>query len=128
MQQCLRAPPLRVRLTGDRRSGRLLGAQLLGHVGADIAKRIDILATAIAYAASVEEISDLDLSYTPPLGSPGTRSSTPPTPGPPRPRTVPLARHNAAGRAAAPKQRGRRDPYWPPCRYPTQLPRPVTRS
>jgi hypothetical protein len=30
--------------------------------------------------------------------------------------------------AAASKQRGRRDPYWPPCRYPTQLPRPVTRS
>src|SRR6266511_4602895 len=57
-------------LTGDRRSGRLLGAQLLGHVGAEIAKRIDILATAIAYGATVEEIGDLDLSYTPPLGSP----------------------------------------------------------
>src|SRR6266704_1759696 len=34
------------------------------------AKCIDILATAIAYGATVEEISDLDLSYTPPLGSP----------------------------------------------------------
>jgi len=64
------ATPLRLRLTGDRRSGWLLGAQLLGHVGAEIAKRIEILATAIAYGATVEEISDLDLSYTPPLGSP----------------------------------------------------------
>jgi NADPH-dependent 2,4-dienoyl-CoA reductase/sulfur reductase-like enzyme len=64
------ATPLQVRLTGDRRSGRLLGAQLLGHVGAEVAKRIDILATAIAFHAKIEELSDLDLSYTPPLGSP----------------------------------------------------------
>jgi NADPH-dependent 2,4-dienoyl-CoA reductase/sulfur reductase-like enzyme len=64
------ATPLRMRLTGDRSSGRLLGAQLLGHVGAEVAKRIDILATAIAYGATVEAITDLDLSYTPPLRSP----------------------------------------------------------
>ena len=47
-----------------------MARKLLGHVGAEIAKCIDILATAIAYGATVEEISDLDLSYTPPLGSP----------------------------------------------------------
>jgi NADPH-dependent 2,4-dienoyl-CoA reductase/sulfur reductase-like enzyme len=64
------ASALRMRLTGGRRSGRLLGAQLLGQVGAEIAKRIDILATAIAYGATVEELTDLDLSYAPPLGSP----------------------------------------------------------
>ena len=64
------ATPLQVRLTGDRPSGRLLGAQLLGHLGAEVAKRIDILATAIAYRATVEELGELDLSYTPPLGSP----------------------------------------------------------
>jgi NADPH-dependent 2,4-dienoyl-CoA reductase/sulfur reductase-like enzyme len=56
------ATPLQVRLTGDRRSGRLLGAQLLGHLSAEVAKRIDILATAIAYRATIEEIGDLDLS------------------------------------------------------------------
>lgn len=50
-----------MRLTGDRRTGLLLGAQLLGHVGAAIAKCIDILATAIADGATVEEISGLDL-------------------------------------------------------------------
>ena len=54
------ATPLQVRLTGDRRSGRLLGAQLLGHLSAEVAKRIDILAT--AYRATIEEIGDLDLS------------------------------------------------------------------
>lgn len=64
------ATPIRVRLTGDRASGRLLGAQLLGHVQAEVAKRADVLATALSYGATVGELTDLDLSYTPPLGSP----------------------------------------------------------
>ncbi|HYK70618.1 MAG TPA: FAD-dependent oxidoreductase [Streptosporangiaceae bacterium] len=59
-----------MRVTGDRRTGRLLGMQLFGHKNAEIAKRIDIAATAIFNGMTVEEISDLDLSYTPPLGSP----------------------------------------------------------
>jgi NADPH-dependent 2,4-dienoyl-CoA reductase/sulfur reductase-like enzyme len=59
-----------MRVTGDRRTGRLLGMQLFGHKHAEIAKRIDIAATAIFNGMTVEDISDLDLSYTPPLGSP----------------------------------------------------------
>jgi NADPH-dependent 2,4-dienoyl-CoA reductase/sulfur reductase-like enzyme len=59
-----------MRVTGDRRTGRLLGMQLFGHRHAEIAKRIDIAATAIFNNMTVEAISDLDLSYTPPLGSP----------------------------------------------------------
>jgi len=59
-----------MRVTGDRRSGRLLGMQLFGHKNAEIAKRIDIAATAIYNGMTVEAVSDLDLSYTPPLGSP----------------------------------------------------------
>jgi NADPH-dependent 2,4-dienoyl-CoA reductase/sulfur reductase-like enzyme len=59
-----------VRITGDRGTGRLLGAQLLGHVDAQVPKRIDIIATAMHDAMSVETLSDLDLSYTPPFGSP----------------------------------------------------------
>ena len=59
-----------MRVTGDRRTGRLLGMQLFGHKHAEIAKRIDIAATAIYNGMTVEAISDLDLSYTPPLGSP----------------------------------------------------------
>jgi NADPH-dependent 2,4-dienoyl-CoA reductase/sulfur reductase-like enzyme len=59
-----------MRMTGDRRTGRLLGMQLFGHKHAEIAKRIDIAATAIFNNMAVEDMSDLDLSYTPPLGSP----------------------------------------------------------
>jgi NADPH-dependent 2,4-dienoyl-CoA reductase/sulfur reductase-like enzyme len=59
-----------MRFTGDRATGRLLGVQLFGHKHAEIAKRIDIAATAIYHDMTVDEVSDLDLSYTPPLGSP----------------------------------------------------------
>ena len=59
-----------MRFTGDRATGRLLGVQLFGHKDAEIAKRIDIAATAIHHGMTVDAISDLDLSYTPPLGSP----------------------------------------------------------
>jgi len=59
-----------MRYTGDRGTGRLLGVQLFGHRHAEIAKRIDIAAAAIFHGMTVDGISDLDLSYTPPLGSP----------------------------------------------------------
>jgi len=59
-----------MRVTGDRGTGRLLGLQLFGHRHAEIAKRIDIAAAAIFNHMTVEAVSDLDLSYTPPLGSP----------------------------------------------------------
>jgi NADPH-dependent 2,4-dienoyl-CoA reductase/sulfur reductase-like enzyme len=59
-----------IRVTGDRATGRLLGLQLFGHKDAEIAKRVDIAATAIFHGMTVEAVSDLDLSYTPPLGSP----------------------------------------------------------
>jgi NADPH-dependent 2,4-dienoyl-CoA reductase/sulfur reductase-like enzyme len=59
-----------MRFTGDRRTGRLLGVQLFGHRHAEIAKRIDVAATAIFHGMTVDAVSDLDLSYTPPLGSP----------------------------------------------------------
>ena len=59
-----------MRVTGDRATGRLLGMQLFGHKNAEIAKRIDIAATAIFNGMTIDGLSDLDLSYTPPLGSP----------------------------------------------------------
>ena len=62
--------PITMRVTGDRTTGRLLGLQLFGHKNAEIAKRIDIAATAIFHHMTVEAVNDLDLSYTPPLGSP----------------------------------------------------------
>jgi len=59
-----------MRFTGDRGTGQLLGVQLFGHRHAEVAKRIDIAATAIFHGMTVDAVSDLDLSYTPPLGSP----------------------------------------------------------
>jgi NADPH-dependent 2,4-dienoyl-CoA reductase/sulfur reductase-like enzyme len=57
-------------VTGDQATGQLLGMQLFGHKNAEIAKRVDIAATAIYHGMTVDAVSDLDLSYTPPLGSP----------------------------------------------------------
>jgi hypothetical protein len=62
--------PITMRYTGDRHTGRLLGLQLVGHLRSEIAKRVDIAATAIFKQLTVDAILDLDLSYTPPLGSP----------------------------------------------------------
>lgn len=64
------AHPLRIRITGDKQTGLLLGAQIVGHYQAEVAKRIDIFATALFHGMHVEDLNDLDLSYTPPLGSP----------------------------------------------------------
>jgi glycerol uptake facilitator-like aquaporin len=61
---------IRMRTTGDAASRRLLGVQLFGHRHAEVAKRIDIVASAIFSDLRVDEINDLDLSHTPPLGSP----------------------------------------------------------
>jgi NADPH-dependent 2,4-dienoyl-CoA reductase/sulfur reductase-like enzyme len=59
-----------MRLTGDRDTGRLLGAQLLGHLDTQVPKRIDIAATALYQGMTVDALNDIDLSYTPPFGSP----------------------------------------------------------
>ena len=61
---------IRMRYTGDRNTGQLLGLQIYGHRDAEIAKRIDIAAAAIHNTMTIDAINDLDLSYTPPLGSP----------------------------------------------------------
>ena len=67
---CPGATPISIRITGDARDGRLLGAQLVGTRGAEISKRVDTYATALHHGMTVAGMSDLDLSYTPPLGSP----------------------------------------------------------
>lgn len=64
------AHPLHQSVTGDRRTGRLLGFQIAGHRLAQVPKRLDIAATALHLGASVDGISDLDLSYAPPFAGP----------------------------------------------------------
>lgn len=58
--------PLRVTLVADRVSGRLLGGQLAGEEGA--ARRVDVLATALAARMTLADFVHLDLGYAPPFG------------------------------------------------------------
>ncbi|WP_411150649.1 FAD-dependent oxidoreductase [Streptomyces sp. A30] len=64
------ATPISIRVTGDTSSGLLLGAQFVGRRSAEISKRVDTYATALFHGMPVDGLSELDLSYTPPLGSP----------------------------------------------------------
>ena len=59
------ARPIRVKMIAERRSGRLLGAQVVGEEGA--AKRVDALAICIWNEMTVDEVLSLDLSYAPPF-------------------------------------------------------------
>jgi len=59
------ARPMTVKMTAERRSGRLLGAQIVGNEGS--AKRIDTAATALWNRMTVEDMTALDLGYAPPF-------------------------------------------------------------
>lgn len=52
-----------IKLVADRKMGKLLGGQILGP--GDVVKRIDILATALRFSASLRDVADLDLGYSP---------------------------------------------------------------
>ncbi len=54
-----------VKLVFEQQTGRLLGGQMVGVEG--VAKRIDILATALAAQMDVHALAALDLSYAPPF-------------------------------------------------------------
>jgi NADPH-dependent 2,4-dienoyl-CoA reductase/sulfur reductase-like enzyme len=54
-----------IKLIAERRTGTLLGAQIVGRTEA--AKRIDALAVAVWNRMTVEEMTALDLSYAPPF-------------------------------------------------------------
>jgi NADPH-dependent 2,4-dienoyl-CoA reductase/sulfur reductase-like enzyme len=64
------AKHMRLRVTADRSTGRLLGAQILGAWGSEVAKRVDVFAAALFHGMTVDQVSDLDLSYAPPFSSP----------------------------------------------------------
>jgi len=57
--------PMHVKLVVEESSGRLLGGQIVGGEGAG--PRIDVLATALHQEMTVEELSELDLAYVPPM-------------------------------------------------------------
>lgn len=86
-----------LRITGDITTGRLLGAQIVGHWRSEVAKRIDIFATALYHELGIDALNDLDLSYTPPLSSPWD--------------PVQLAAQNWSRAAQHLRERGERDHY-----------------
>ncbi|GAA2613242.1 flavoprotein oxidoreductase [Paractinoplanes durhamensis] len=59
------ASKMMIKLIAERRTGTLLGAQIVGK--AEAAKRIDALAVAVWNRMTVEEMTALDLSYAPPF-------------------------------------------------------------
>jgi NADPH-dependent 2,4-dienoyl-CoA reductase/sulfur reductase-like enzyme len=56
-----------IKLIVNRESRKVIGAQSAGY--GDVAKRIDVAATAIMTSMTVDDLSQLDLAYTPPYGS-----------------------------------------------------------
>ena len=59
-----------IRVTADKESHKILGAQVGGKYGSEVAKRADVFATAIYNGMTVEAFSDLDLTYSPVVGAP----------------------------------------------------------
>jgi NADPH-dependent 2,4-dienoyl-CoA reductase/sulfur reductase-like enzyme len=51
----------------DKKTGRLLGAQIVGYDGVD--RRIDVFATALTFEAKAEDLPHLDLAYSPPFST-----------------------------------------------------------
>jgi NADPH-dependent 2,4-dienoyl-CoA reductase/sulfur reductase-like enzyme/rhodanese-related sulfurtransferase len=56
-----------VKLVTEKSSGKLLGGQVVGP--GDTAKRIDVLATALSFSATVDNLTNIDLAYAPPYNS-----------------------------------------------------------
>ncbi|WP_330261549.1 FAD-dependent oxidoreductase [Streptomyces sp. NBC_00539] len=59
------AAKMTVKMLAERRTGRLLGVQIVG--GAGSAKRVDIAAVALTAGMTVEQVVSLDLGYAPPF-------------------------------------------------------------
>ena len=61
------ARPLAIKLVYDRNDGRLLGGQAFGEEGVE--KRVDVLAMALQGRMTLDDLSEVDLSYAPPYSS-----------------------------------------------------------
>ncbi len=59
--------PLHFKLIFEIPTGKVLGAQAIGKGNVD--KRIDVIATAIKFGATVDDLRDLELCYAPPFGT-----------------------------------------------------------
>jgi NADPH-dependent 2,4-dienoyl-CoA reductase/sulfur reductase-like enzyme/rhodanese-related sulfurtransferase len=61
------AESMRLKLVYSPQDGKILGAQGVGGQGVD--KRIDVIATAMQFGATVHQLAQADLAYAPPFGS-----------------------------------------------------------
>ena len=61
------AEPIAMKILFAPGTGKLLGAQAVGHEGVD--KRLDVLATALKAGMTVHDLAELELAYAPPFGS-----------------------------------------------------------
>jgi NADPH-dependent 2,4-dienoyl-CoA reductase/sulfur reductase-like enzyme/rhodanese-related sulfurtransferase len=61
------AKDVTVKLIAEKKSGKVLGGQAAGT--GDTVKRLDVLATAITFGATVETLANVDLAYAPPYNS-----------------------------------------------------------
>ena len=62
-----RGREIMVKLVAEKSSGRLLGGQVVGPGDTD--KRVDVLATALTFGATVDHLANIDLAYAPPFNS-----------------------------------------------------------
>jgi NADPH-dependent 2,4-dienoyl-CoA reductase/sulfur reductase-like enzyme len=60
------AKKMGLRITADRGTGKLLGAQAVGEMGA--VSRINTLSAALWAGMTLEDVAYLDLAYSPPFG------------------------------------------------------------
>lgn len=61
------ASNMSIKALWDKRTLKILGAQIVGFDGVD--KRMDVLATAIRFGAKITDLAELELCYAPPFGS-----------------------------------------------------------
>ena len=61
------AEPMRLKLIYQKPTGRIVGAQAAGGQGVD--KRLDVIATVMAFGGTVDDLAELDLAYAPQFGS-----------------------------------------------------------
>lgn len=59
--------PLHLKLLFEVPTGKILGAQAIGK--GDVTKRVDVIATAIKFGGTVEDLKDLELCYAPPFST-----------------------------------------------------------
>jgi CoA-disulfide reductase len=61
------AIPMAIKLIFAMEDGKVLGSQIVGYDGVD--KRIDVIATALRFGATVYDLAELELAYAPPYSS-----------------------------------------------------------